>query len=327
MDLLDQVYRQFMPTRANILEAVDEYTLYCFYTEIPDLVPKKRYSSPIRDEGIASFNIFPANQIPDCEFAWKDHGIGISGDIFRLIKLRYGLKTEEEVISLICQDFTLDFRTEKIEAKISLFKKPEVSPVKIKIHSIPFTKQAYEYWAQFGITPKTVVKYNTTQIDYYWTVEDQAYPTSATPMTFAYRVGQYYQLYSPLASKEEKWRTDFPPGYFLGYQQLPETGEILVIDKSNKDVMLDYELGYPATAGKSETTMIPPGKMLEFKTRFKKIFLTLDPDNAGKLQTEKYMKLYPWLEPRFLTQAKDKTDLVKLVGFDNAKTIINQLLT
>ena len=72
--------------------------------------------------------------------------------------------------------------------------------------------------------------------------------------------------------------------------------------------------------------MIPHHKMLELKERFKEIYLMLDPDEAGKRQTEKYMQKYDFLKPRFLSEAKDKTDLCLKVGIDEATRIIKELI-
>lgn len=327
MDLLDQICRQYSPTRGDILKAVDEYTLYCFYTEISDLPIKRRISSPIRGtDDNPSFVVFPTAEARPFEFLWKDHGTATGGTIFDLIKILYRLRTYDEVYALICQDFSLDFKTEQVEAQVVRYQRPEYQPYKLRIHSVPFSNKGLKFWSDLNIGIDRLERYSVKQLNYYFAVDDQEVPTGVLDPTFAYTVGRYYQIYSPHAGKERKWRSDLPGGYFLGYLQLPKSGEKLIIDKSLKDVMFCDVLGYSAVSGKSETTMIPLSKMLELRSRFKEIFITLDPDKAGLAQTEKYMKLYPWLKPRFLTEAKDKTDLCEVVGFENAKQIINKLL-
>jgi hypothetical protein len=72
--------------------------------------------------------------------------------------------------------------------------------------------------------------------------------------------------------------------------------------------------------------MIPHNKIMELKDRFTEIYLTLDPDAAGRRQADKYMEMYPWMKPRFLELAKDKTDLCKLAGVHEAGRIITDLL-
>jgi hypothetical protein len=169
--------------------------------------------------------------------------------------------------------------------------------------------------------------YNISQIDCYWTYDDQDAPTGVFDPTFAYRTGNYYQIYSPYASKDFKHRNDLPENYFFGYIQLPKGPlDLIIIDKSPKDVTFCRRLDYWAVCGKSETTMIPRDKMIEFHQRAKRVILMLDNDKAGRQQADKYIALYPWLEVKFLSAAKDKTDLCVAVGFDKAVQIIRELI-
>lgn len=312
----------------QILEAVDEYSLYCFYTGIDNLVIGQTYISPIRLEADPSFVVFESSKYENVEFMWKDHG-GDSGSIFTLIQRLFGLQSRSQAYSKIIDDFQLDFSGVEYsigEKKVSVVRK-KVDPTKIRISSIPFSMKGKDYWDQLGITDTILNYYHTSQIQYYWTKIGQVAPTHAVDPMFAYRVGAYYQLYVPgIYGHKKMFRQDLPPNYFLGYIQLPKTGDILIIDKSMKDLMFCRAIGYWAVSGKSETTIIPGGKMEELRRRFKRIFLMLDPDKAGLEQTDKYLSLYPWLIPRFLKEAKDKTDLCMKVGFDEAKKIINEII-
>lgn len=318
--------RARIPSQSLILEAVDEYTLYCFYTGIHDLIPGVAYNSPLRTENHPSFAVYYSRKYEDIEFMWKDFKLGESGSIFKLVRLLFDLKNDKEVYAKISQDFGLGLDLPEVVTKIRLYNPPSKLNKKIRVSSIPFTNEALAYWEQFGIGERILQKYCVTQVSHYWTFDGQPYPRSAFNLTFAYRVGKYYQLYSPYAPKAMKFRSDLPENYFFGYLQLPETGSMLVIDKSMKDVMFCSVLNIPAVAGKSEVIHIPHQKILELRNRFDSIFLTLDPDDAGRKQAEVYVSRYPWLKPRFLSEAKDKTDLCLKVGKDRASTIIKQML-
>src|SRR5690606_31170020 len=205
--------------------------------------------------------------------------------------------------------------------KIVLYQKPEPRLIKFRVKSCPFSKKGRAIWDKLHVTDPILEQYFTTQIEYYWSSPNCEAPTSCMDPTFAYRIGEYYQIYAPFAPKEDKFRNDYPENYFFGYIQLPKQMDLLIIDKSGKDVMFNRALDYWAVCGKSETTLIPEKKMYELKERAKRVVLMLDPDPAGIKQTEKYLQLYPWLEPKFLTQAKDKSDLCNLVGYDQSRTI------
>lgn len=296
------------------------------------MLPGKPFKSPIRSgDDNPSFVVFASTKDLDrkeFEYVWMDKATGQAGTIFQLIKLLHPtIKSINQVYQLIASDFGLNGGKEIIAEKIVLYAAPPPVSIKIRPHSIPFTSKGRDYWDKLRINKEVNEIFHTTQIDYFWSYEFQLAPTGCYDPTFCYRVGGYYQIYSPSVAKKDKFRNDLPEGYFFGYLQLPPRGKKLIIDKSMKDVKVDYVMGYPAVAGKSETTMIPEKKMLELKDRFDEIYLTLDPDPTGIAQTENYVKKYPWLKPRFLTQAKDKSDLVLKLGFEQAETIINNLLT
>lgn len=328
MDDFDRLVK--IPSRQDILDRVDEYTLYRYYTDIEDLTPNKAAPSPFRIDKVPSFTIFHASRgrgFDEFEYTWKDHGLGQAGNIFKLIKLIYNFNSYEEVYRLINQDFELGLSLPGIEvSKIKLFECPPAIQSDIRVHSIPFTQKGLRFWQQLDVSPALLKEYNAGQTDCYWAYQGQAVPSDVMDPTFYYQIGKYYQLYSPYASRENKHRNNLPPNYFFGYLQLPRNGDVLVIDKSPKDSIFCRTINYWAVCGKAETTEIPEPKMLELHERFPTIYLTLDPDAAGMRMTEKYMAKYPWLKPRFLSQAKDKTDLRALLGKEEARRIIHQLL-
>lgn len=324
----DEIYKSIKLTEEAILELVDEYTLYCYYSKIPNLIPGFVYAAPYRDDAKPSFSVFYSKKYTKVDFMWKDHATGESGTIFQLVQRIEQLNDIQEAYAKINHDFALGFNTPTPtpKEKLVLYQKPEKSLIKLRIADRPLSPLGRRFWEPLRIEEALLNKHATCQVQYHWSYAGQAAPTTAPDPTFAYRIGAYYQLYSPYAPREFKFRNDLPENYFFGYLQLPERGSKLVIDKSNKDVIFCDRLGYPAVAPKSETTMIPHKKMLELKERFDEIFLTFDPDDAGRSQTEKYLAYYPWLKPRFLSQAKDKTDLCNSVGYDQAEIIIKQLL-
>jgi hypothetical protein len=325
----DELYKSIILTEETVLQAVDEYTLYCYYTNLDPLIPGKAYHAPYyRKDNYPSFSIFESAS-PHVEYMWKDHATGESGTIFKLIQKVEQLNNTQEVLARINADFALGYDTANPvrKEKIIWYEKPILGEIKIRIVEQALSPKGIEFWSRLSIDKPLLDFYNTSQVRYYWTYQGQPAPITAPEPTFAYRIGEFYQLYSPYADKRYKFRNDLPENYFFGYMQLPPTGDKLIIDKSCKDVIFCRRLGYNAVCGKSETTMIPEPFILELKDRFKEIYLTLDPDPAGKLQTEKYIAKYPWMKVRFLDSAKDKTDLCNAVGFQEAEAIITQLLT
>lgn len=323
----DEIYRSIVPSEKSILEQVDEYTLYCFYTGI-DLVFGKTYNAPYRKDDVPSFSVYPSRS-EHVEYMWKDHATGECGNIFQLIQKLESLETKRQVLGRINEDFSLGYDiTSPVRSKIILYDKPTLDPIKIRVVNQEFNEEGTKFWQQFRIDKTLLDLYYVTQVKYYWSYEGQAAPTTAVNPTFAYRIGDYYQLYSPYNPKQYKFRNDLPENYFFGYLQLPSTGSTLIIDKSSKDVIFCKRLGYDAVSGKSETTFIPHKKILELKERFTDIYLMLDNDKPGREMTEKYVKEYPFLKPRFIPSelAKDKTDTCKKIGFEKTEEVVKMLL-
>ena len=101
-----------------------------------------------------------------------------------------------------------------------------------------------------------------------------------------------------------------------GYEQLPESGPLLVITKSMKDSIVLNRLGIPAVAPNSEVLIISQEQMDEFHKRFKYIVFYWDRDYAGVTNLQKIRKTYPecayFINPK--NTAKDLSDCVEKFG-------------
>src|SRR5699024_371627 len=100
-----------------------------------------------------------------------------------------------------------------------------------------------QFWSQFGISKDTLNKYNVSRIKYYLCdrIVKVIYKDE-NPM-YAYKVYDHFKIYRPLADKYTKWRNNLTEYDIQGYAQLPEKGNLLIITKSMKDVMVLYEMG------------------------------------------------------------------------------------
>jgi 5S rRNA maturation endonuclease (ribonuclease M5) len=138
---------------------------------------------------------------------------------------------------------------------------------------------------------------------------------------YAYKVDDKFKIYRPLASKYTKWRTNLNNTNIQGYAQLPESGDLLFITKSLKDVMCLYEMGFTAISPSSETTFIPDNVLESLHKRFKNIIILFDRDEAGVKNARKCSKEYG-LDAIFVHKkfkAKDVSDAVKANGFSIVK--------
>jgi len=84
----------------------------------------------------------------------------------------------------------------------------------------------------------------------------------------------------------------------------------------------------PSIGVQSETCFIKDTVIDEYKSRFDKVLTLFDNDRQGKNQATSYKKLYD-IDPIFIPdkyEVKDYSDLVQMLGINDAPTIIKELL-
>jgi len=250
---------------------------------------------------------------------FKDHALGLSGNVFRFVKELFRYDILNDALTRINVDFELELlggnntiqSTGNKPKLVSSFKTKEKIE-DIKIHSMDKVTQEYtNFWKQLGISKNTLKSYFVTQVDIiqfvYKSKTKVIYPKE---LTIAYRIYRKYKLYSPYEDKALKFRNNYPISYIEGYLQLKYTNDFLVITKSMKEVIFFREhFDFDAVSGKSENTMIKRHMMLKLVQRFKHIYILLDNDVAGIRAQKNYLKEYPFLISLFLdAREKDVTD-------------------
>jgi len=193
----------------------------------------------------------------------------------------------------------------------------------------------YDYWNQYGISSTTLQKFKVFPIETYWL---NSMRINCKEPSYAYYFGNNeFKILCPYNKGTGKWCSNSRYTTIQGYNQLPETGELLIITSSLKDVMLLYELGYTAIAFQSESYLIPKDTVEELKSRFSKIILFYDNDGdfnpepgvagKGKHGAKKNSIEYD-LDMIFLPdgEQKDISDFYKEFGKSNTIEIMKKLL-
>jgi 5S rRNA maturation endonuclease (ribonuclease M5) len=197
-----------------------------------------------------------------------------------------------------------------------------------------FTKTDDDYWTQYGIDREVLKHFHVTPIESFWVndIKQSFVYTKDCPM-YAYKVYNKFKIYRPYAKRrEDKWRNNCGPYDIQGWEQLPENGDIIIITKSLKDVMVLYELGYPAIAPQSENSTIPTKVVNDLKTRFEEVIILFDNDKPGleaaeKLSIKQRLKYtYLPLSYALLYSVKDVSDAVKELGHITTIETIKQIL-
>lgn len=303
-----------------ILSKVTEYDIYAAY--IGNFKVGMIYNSPFRKDKNPSFGCFYSRTTKQLMF--KDHGTGDCGNVIKFVSLLTGLTNYSDILNNIVNKLKITNNTQLVSSKQYI---PSTETV-IGVVRQDFTLTDINYWSQFNISIDTLKKFGVSSIKYYLCNGIVKGIYKDTNPMYAYKVYNHFKIYRPLADKYTKWRNNLTENDIQGYEQLPKTGDLLIITKSLKDVMVLYEMGYNAISPSSESTFIPDKALKQLKKRFKRILICFDRDIPGVKNMRK-ISLKTGLNGFLVHKkfhSKDISDAVKNNSFDIIKNWLKEIL-
>jgi hypothetical protein len=315
-------------TLDRVLRIVDEMTIYNYYSN-KKLVLNKPVSSPLRKDKNPSFSLFVAK---NGRIMYKDFANGDSGDVVKFVRSMHPSGfTYIEALKTIWKDLVNNGVNNPPTPKY----KKEIEPKRnvISIQRKYFTKTDDAYWGQYGINRDTLKKYNVFPIHRYWLndIEQPARYSDKDPL-YAYKVFSKFKIYRPLTTnKTNKWRNNCTSYDIQGFEQLPESDNLLIITKSLKDVMVLHANNYTSIAPQSENSMLPKVVIDHLKTRFERIVVFFDYDEGGingaNKMCEKYNLKKVFIPKLYLDMynVKDISDFRKDMGETKTKQLLKEL--
>jgi hypothetical protein len=133
-----------------------------------------------------------------------------------------------------------------------------------------------------------------------------------------------YKGYRPFASNHRlKFYAKNISGHIQGWDKLPDKGNILIITKSYKDVIVWSKLGYPAIAPHSENMFISPFDLYELESRFKHIYVNYDNDDTGVKKSIQYSSEHnlKYFNLPIATNCKDPFQFVVCNGYNELNSL------
>jgi len=315
-------------TEELILSHTTDYDIYNYY--LPDYTPGKGCTnSPLRNDGIPSFGVFYADRYS----IWmhKDLSTGEKGNCFTFVRDLFSYGTYYEALLRIAQDFGIAETKVKLKPKVKPKPSYSYGSIQISVVNKEFEEYDLEYWDQYKISKDVLNLYKVESVRYL--VFSSHFSTWSKPVDkYAYAYPETkdgnicYKIYQPYS--KDKWINNYKPGTHSGYEQLPSTGELLIITKSLKDVMSIYATtGIPAIAVQSESASIKQEVFEEYKSRFANLRLLFDNDKAGRKLSKKFSDKYDIPEMIIPEQfKKDYSDNVKEYGSKISKNILIDLI-
>lgn len=317
-------------TKEFLLSKNSEETYMSTYLRVP--IKRGLFCSPLRKDNRPTCSFCHSKK---GELMFHDFGTGFHenfvGVVMEIHKCSY-----QEALNIIAEDFGYISKAEDrpaVKIKVSDVKLEEKTETLIQIKPKAFSEQELKWWKGFGITEKTLKKYKVFSCDSIFLNGD--YFSSSSPRV------PIYGYYCGKKNGQELWRIYFPSkrsfrflsnvgkSYIQGAKQLPKTGDVLLITKSQKDVMLAYELGIPAIAPCSEVLFLSNKQIQHLKKRFKTIVVCYDTDITG-IHNLKQIKInHPDLHTFFIPRkygVKDISDFFKKYGEEETRRLAGELL-
>ena len=312
-------------TKNSILEYVSESYIMRHYLGF-DFELNKAYKSPLRDESNPSFALYIT---ASGELRFKDFN-GAQGSCFDLVMHLHNVDFVS-ALQIIDRDLNLSIASKPakfvtVEQKVYKSFKNDYSP-KSQIQCKPqrFTKQDKDYWATYGITEQTLLKYEVYSARYIFLNKKLLLQSFTNNPVYCYRFPSgNLKVYRPFAHKGAiKWLSNVEKDDVQGLKQLDRTKDILIITKSLKDVMCLHGLGYSSIAPQSEGTRTQYPIIKQECNNFNKVFILFDNDDAGR-NGANTLKDYLDINAKciFIQESKDISDLIAEYGIEKAEQFL-----
>lgn len=296
----------------KLLQRIGDYEIFKFYIPTFKEVGVS-FSSPFREDKNPSCCITEYNN----RLWYKDFG-----DPYQ--------PRAETCIQLIMRLHNLDYKTtiakirsdlmvKRYKPIVQYVKKPKQSKTKIRIRRREWTVEDSNYWGEYGISIDMLKLYDVSPLSHFWIIKDESILIQAQPLCYSF---DYYwndgifrrKIYQPLANKKEKWFSVNDTTVIQGWKMLPKTGELLVITKSLKDVIVLRTVNIYAIAANSESSFIPDSVFKKLQKRWNKIVIWYDNDETGIIRAKIYSEKYniPFITTEDVE--KDPSDFRKAYG-------------
>lgn len=290
---------------------LDDTQIYHYYFGDFDLTTKYESPFPHRRDPNPSFMFKNVGTFNDPKILWNDFGltdikykdgIGFVMEFYQISRL--------EAVRKIWKDMVMN-------PKITLVKPRVKQPIKLPYEYTIQDIQDFEmkYWSRLWFTKEFLKFFNVHSMRSMRRLGKKLWATTKDNPTFIYLFSKSkaFKAYRPLDPRKDKFRGQNNGDILEGYNQLPRTGQHLIITSSLKDTMTLRKLGYLAVNPTSENSKRGLYKLIrELNYRFNNnIYILFDNDRPGINAAKSLARDTGWkviMLPTWST--KDPSDLV-----------------
>jgi hypothetical protein len=205
----------------------------------------------------------------------------------------------DKICNLMIKDNNVTIKPKQIK---TLTRKEANQLTKLEVKVRPWREYDYEYWASYGISKQWLKYAEIYPVSYKIITKKDSITGKSKKYTFptdkyAYcyverKEGQLQlKLYQPYNTKGYKWCSKMNASVIGLWTKIPEYGDRVVICSSLKDALvISCQLHIPTLCLQGEGYSMSDTTINELKRRYKKIFISFDTDEAGKIDGEKLAK-------------------------------------
>lgn len=284
-------------------------------------IEERRFCSPFRNDRTPTCSLWraPGNEV----LYYMDWAVfNEPVDCFGLYMYLYNCTFNEAIVG-IWGAFDREFSSKPSTKSNHVIDARTITETKIVATSRSWTPKDLRWWNNFGVTRVELDKYLVRPAEIVWLGDRIIYQHSSSqiPSAYFYTFPEGIKVYFPSRDYNRFYHNN---GKLVqGWEQLPDHGEIVVVTKSLKDVMLFSRFNLPAVAPQSESILLSNDTLVELHSRFDKVVIVYDQDRAGIIALLKYRKLglTVFMLPK-KWGAKDMTDFYAKYGLDKTSELI-----
>ena len=330
---MDITFEPINLTKELILSRVSEERILSHYLGLP--IKKGLYRNPLRQDAKPTASFFKSKT--NGRIMFKDFGTGYCGDFVSIVMTKFNC-SYYKALQIIANDFGIikrqDLPKNKCLKKWDEEKFEDTGGAIIQVEIKDFTENDLQWWAKYGISQSTLKKFRVYSCKNVFLNGNLFEMVSDNQYVYGYYGGikqdiEQWRIYHPKKNKF-KWISNWKGSYIQGAKQLSKAGgDLLIIQKSLKDVMCLYEFGIQSIAPCSENLFVSNTVLIKLKKKYKRIIVWYDTDIPGINNLRKIKKEHPELEYFFIPRkynVKDFSDFRKKYGRDKSEKFLNSYI-
>ena len=337
---------------ANNINVVPErITLDIIQSRVSELDIFKKYCNGFEEIGKAFKSGFYDDGKPSCyiyqdsnnKLKYKDFGSSDSLDCYSYIMKKYNCNFSES-LKIIASDFYISNSNLDIPIEYAIgysnnknVLTPRIKPI-ISIIPRNWNVIDYNYWVKkYGIEFEILDNYKVIPLQYCYLhkggntiVFEYNKHNPMYAYKFIHEGKASYKIYWPKSlNKQFKWLFSGEVADNIeGFDNLPQSGDTLIITKSLKDVICCKMCNYDAISLQGEGNKLESSLVDRLLKRFAKIIIFYDNDERGISSSSNICAKYGFQNIMVPLEynCKDLSELIENIGIEKSSIVLNKLI-